>query len=166
MCWIWRDRRNIISWPLSIWIPWTVQWQAACLHANKCPLYSRVCIRDNVLTPACAACMQTVQHMLKVGARICSAPADQCVNGGKMEATDVMILFRIKKWCRTSAKSHTPPPIRLKMISKELRELLTAGPCDAEGDGEMMYGLFFLPTVMQSGVNQDIYFREMMKPSM
>lgn len=164
MCWIWRDRRNIISWPLSIWIPWTVQWQAACLHANKCPLYSRVCIRDNVLTPACAACMQTVQHMLKVGARICSAPADQCVNGGKMEATDVMILFRIKKWCTTVRQT----PTHLLILGWILGSLSywLQGLVMLKGTVKWCKAFFFLLTVMRSGTSQDFYFREMMTSTM
>lgn len=47
--------------------------------------------------PVLALCTQTVQHMFKVGARICCAPANQSWKRVKIEATDVMILLQIKE---------------------------------------------------------------------
>lgn len=52
--------------------------------------------------PVCALCTQTKQHMFKVGARLSRAPANQSWKWDKIEATDVMVVLQIKKWCTMS----------------------------------------------------------------
>lgn len=51
---------------------------------------------DDDLTPACALGLHIFQHMFEVGARICSAPANQSCEREEIEATDVMDIFGLK----------------------------------------------------------------------